>query len=243
MSNQPKISWYEETQETSKEITTVVDYGTVEADFPSNEKVFYIWNNRNSNESVSKMEEVTFVTKDRNGGTGDTVGSIVQAVKDNWLQVRVDTLSESSFTAVGKDHAHPIGTTGTTINPHLATATEWSTGAVLTTGTYVKPTASNDFIYKVTVGGTTGASEPTWALTEGNVVNDDAVQYTTVATSHTPSAQEILGVANSVKEDGSDASNAGGNFVKITAYADVPVTASSGKNSFIQRVDTGTHIQ
>lgn len=239
---EPIISWMT-SQNMDDEITSVISYGTVESDSASNQKAFYIWNNRNGDSDVATMEECVFITKDREGGTGDTPGKIVEAVRDNWIQVRVDTLDEEEFTAVGKDGGKAIGTNGSTKNPNAETAVEWSTGVAVSVGDYIKPTVANDFIYKVTVGGTTDATEPSWSLTEGAVVNDDAVQYTTIPITKTPAAQEILGVANSVLEDGSNASDAGGNFVKLTAYADVPVTAGSGKNSFIQRVKTGSLIQ
>lgn len=241
----PIVSWHEGTQDKIDEITGAkkVDYGTVESDFSSNQKAFYIWNNRDGETDVSKMEEVTFITKDRLGGTGDTVGNIVEAVRDNWIHVRVDTLDGDGFDPVGKDGAKVVGTTGTTINPKAGAATTWVTGTVLSVGDYKKPTVENGFIYKVSVGGTTGGAEPTWSLTEGNVVTDETVQYIAEAKTYTPAAQEILGVKNSVLDDGSNASDAAGNFIKLTAFAEVPVTASSGKNQFIQRIFTGALIQ
>src|SRR5690625_4975709 len=99
---QPIVSWYESTNDVSNEITDLVQYGTVDADTDSAQKTFYIWNNRNGSEDVSKMEEVTFTTRDRLGGTGDTTGNIVEAVRDNWFQVRVDSLDETTFTPVGR---------------------------------------------------------------------------------------------------------------------------------------------
>src|SRR5690625_3590802 len=95
---QPIISWYESTNAVANEVKNLVQFGTVDADSDSGQKVFYIWNNRNGDKDVSKMEEVTFTTRDRLGGTGDTPGNEVEAVRDNWFQVRVDTLNETSFT-------------------------------------------------------------------------------------------------------------------------------------------------
>lgn len=231
----PIVSWQEGTQDKIDEITGIVNFGTVESDNSSNQKAIFIWNNRNGDTDVSKMEEVTFTTRDRLGGTGDTVGNIVEAVRDNWIQVRVDTLGEQSFTAVGKDGSHPVGTTGTTINPKAAASTPWATGVVLSVGDYKKPAVENGYIYKVTVGGTTGSTEPTWKVIEGSVTNDESVEYVAEAKTYTPAAQEILGVKNSVLDNGSNASDAAGNFIKLTVFAEVPVTASSGKNSFIKR--------
>lgn len=236
MANEPVISWYEGTNEKVNEIKNVVNFGTVDADSDSNQKVFFIWNNRNSNTDVSKMEEVTYTTRDRSGGVGDTPGNIVEAVRDNWFQVRVDSLNESGWTAVGKDKVHPVGTNGSTTNPNAATASTWATGVAYNVDDYVKPTVDNQYMYKVTKAGTTGGSEPVWSTTEGNVVTDGTVEYTTIEIKKTPAAQEILGLANSVKDDGSDATNAGGNFIKLSVYAEVPVRASAGKNLLQQRI-------
>lgn len=233
---EPIVSWYETTANITNEIKGVVNYGTVESDSSSNQKTFFIFNNRNGDTDVSKMEEVTFTTKDRLGGTGDSVGNIVEAVRDNWIQVRVDSLNEQTFTAVGKDHSKIVGTNGSTTNPKSVTASTWATGVVYAIGDYVKPATANTFVYKVTKGGTTGGTAPTWSLTAGNVVTDGTVEYITVPIKLTPAVQEILGVANSVLDNGSNIADAGGNFIKLTAFAEVPVTASSGKNLFVQRV-------
>ncbi|MEK4025528.1 hypothetical protein [Sporosarcina sp. FSL W7-1283] len=246
--SQPIVSWYEEVNAKDKEVKGTISYGTVDADTDSGQKTFFIWNNRNSLENVSKMEEVTFTTRDRLGGTGDTPGNIVEAVRDNWFQVRVDSLNEDSFTPVGKggvgteneSGVKAVGTNGATINPNAATASTWATGVAYEVGDYVKPTANNDYMYKVTTKGTTGGSEPSWSVTEGNVVTDGTVEYTTVKVSKKPATQEILGLANKVEDDGSNANEAGGNFVKVTVYAEVPVDASAGKNLLVQRVNLGT---
>lgn len=239
---QPIVSWYEGDNQTASEIKGVVQYGTVDADSDSDEKTLYIWNNRNGKEDVSKMEEVTFTTRDRNGGTGDVVGNIVEAVRDSWFQVRVDSLAEYSFTPVGKGDgtSNPsgikeIGTTGKTTNPEAAGASTWAASVTYVKGEYVKPTSANGLIYKVTVAGTTDATEPTWSATAGNVVTDGTVEYSAVKIEREPAAQELLGLKNSVLADGSNAEEAGGNFAKLTVYAEVPITASAGRNLLTQR--------
>lgn len=243
MANEPQVSWYEGTNTVASEVKGTVNYGTVDADTDSNQKTFFIWNNRDSTENVSKMEECTFTTRDRLGGTGDTPGNPVEAVRDNWFQVRVDSLNEVAFTPVGSgvgstnlSGVKAVGTNGSTTNPHAATASTWATGVVYAVDDYIKPTVANQYIYKVTKGGTTGGAQPSWSTTEGNVVTDGTVEYTTIKITKTPAAQEILGLANSVQADGSDALNAGGNFIKVTVFADVPQTASAGKQLLLQRV-------
>lgn len=245
MANAPQVSWYEGTNKKSDEVKSTVNYGTVDADSQSATKVFYIWNNRAGVEDCSKMEEVVFTTRDRNGGDGSSVGNIVEAVKDNWFNVRVDSLSEIAFVPVGKGGvgtANPtgtkdLGTSGTTTNKNASTAQVWSASQVLTLDTYVQPTVGNGFIYKVTKAGTTDATEPsTWSTVEGNPVFDGTTEYTAIKIEKTPGAKEILGFANITDVNGTNANLAGGNFVKVSVYADVPITASAGKNLLVQRV-------
>ncbi|WP_341302235.1 hypothetical protein MHB44_07675 [Lysinibacillus sp. FSL H8-0500] len=243
MTNAPMVSWYEGTNEKSKEVKSTVNFGTVDADSSSSTKVFYIWNNRGGTNDCSKMEEVVFTTRDRNGGMGDTVGNIVEAVRDNWFHVRVDSLNESDFTPIGKGGipdnptgVKPLGTNGTTTNMNAATASVWTASSPLTLGVYVQPTGPNGFIYKVTKAGTTDGTQPGWITVEGNPVVDGTVEYISVKIEKIPATQEILGLANATKDDGTNANLAGGNFVQVSVYAEVPITASAGKNQLVQRV-------
>lgn len=244
MANAPEVSWYEGTNDKSSEVISTVNYGTVDADSQSPTKTFYIWNNRAGVDDCSKMEEVTFTTRDRSGGDGSLVGNIVEAVRDNWFNVRVDSLSEVTFVPVGKGGVgtpnptgtKDLGTNGTTTNVNASTAIVWSASTPLSLNDYVQPTAGNGFIYKVTKAGTTDGTEPTWVTVEGNPVFDGTVEYTTIQIDKTPSAKEILGLANNTDVTASNANLAGGNFVQISVYADVPITASAGKNLLVQRV-------
>ena len=232
----PIVKWFEGTNHKDNEIKDKVDFGRVDADTISGSKTFYIWNNHNGSEDLSKMEEVTFTTRDRLGGTGDTVGNIVEAVRDNWFNVRVDSLDDTGFTPVGKIGNKPVGTNGTTISPYASTAVAWTTATGYNINNYVKPTVDNGFIYRVVKDGTTGAIEPTWSLVDGETFVDGTVEFIAVKINRQAGANEILGAANSVLDDGSNASDAGANFVKLTVYADVPVNASAGKNLLVQRV-------
>ena len=244
MANAPIVSWYEGTNVKANEVTSTVNYGTVDADSHSTTKTFYIWNNRNGKDDCSKMEEVVFTTRDRAGGTGETVGSVVEAVRDNWFNIRVDSLSESAFEPVGRGGVgtknplgtRPLGTNGTTTNPNASTAPVWSATTSYSIGNYVQPKSSNGYIYKVVTAGISDGSEPSWVTVEGNAVFDGTVEYIVVKIVQTPASQEILGFENKAKDDGTDAELAGGNFVKISVYADVPITASAGKNLLVQRV-------
>jgi hypothetical protein len=241
---QPIVSWYEGINAKANEVTGTVNYGTVDADTDSNQKTFFIWNNRAGLTDVSKMEEVTFTTRDRLGGTGDTVGQIVEAVKDNWFQVRVDSLDEVGFTPVGKggvtstnvSGVKAVGTNDETKNINALAAVTWADSTVHGMSDYVKPTLDNQYIYKVTKGGTTGVSEPIWTATEGAIVTDGDIEYVAQSVSYAPASQEILGLANHTAEDGSNAADAGGNYIKITVYSEVPISAQAGRNLLLQRV-------
>lgn len=244
MSNAPIVSWYEGTNETSAEVKGTVNFGTVDADSASSTKTFFIWNNRAGTEDVSKMEEVVYTTRDRLGGTGETEGNIVEAVRDNWFQVRVDSLAEEEFTPVGKGGAgtgneagtKALGTTGSTKNVDTVKATAWAATTALELDKFVKPSTDNGFIYKVTTAGATGSTEPTFPTTEGATVTDGTVVLEAVAAVKTPGEQEILGMRNNTAADGANAEDAAGNFAKISVYADIPITASAGKNQLVQRV-------
>lgn len=242
MTKEPVVSWYEGTNTKATEVKSTVNFGTVDADSQSATKVFYIWNNRDTLDDCSKMEEVVFTTRDRNGGLGDS--PVVEAVKDNWFWVRVDSLNEESFLPVGKGGVgtknpsgmKELGTTGSTTNVNAFTAQVWAGNKLLTLDTYVQPTTANGFIYKVTKAGTTDGNEPTWVKVEGNPVYDGSAEFVAIKTVQTPASKEILGYANKTDVNGTNAHLAGGNFVKISVYADVPITASAGKNLLVQRV-------
>lgn len=188
------------------------------------------------------MEEVTFTTRDRNGGMGDS--PLVEAVRDNWFNVRVDSLNETSFLPVGKGGvgtANPLGTkdlgtNGTTTNKNASTAIVWSASTPLSLGAYVQPKTANGFIYEVVTAGTTDATEPTWVTVEGNSVFSGTVEFKSIQIDKTPNAKELLGFANNTLADGTNANLAGGNFAQVSVYADVPITASAGKNLLVQRV-------
>lgn len=243
MANAPIVSWYEGSQDLSAKVVSTINFGTVDADSASSVRQFHIWNNREGTEDVPKMEEVVFTTRDRKGGLGDTVGSEVEAVRDNWFNVRCDTMSESGWTPVGKGDpsvnptgTHPLGTKGTTTNINDATATTWNASTPVSLGSYIKPTVPNGFIYKVTKAGVTNSSEPVWSTSESTAITDGTAEYLTVIVDKTPNTQEILGLAHKTLADGSNANLAGGNFVTISVYAEVPITAGAGKNLLVQRV-------
>lgn len=239
----PVVSWYEGSQDISSKVASTINYGTVDADSASAIKTFHIWNNREGVDDLPKMEEVVFTTRDRQGGLGDTPSQEVEAVKDNWFHVRCDSLGETGWTPVGKGDpvlnptgTHPIGTTGITTNINASTATTWVASTPISTGIYVQPTTPNGFIYKVITAGTTNSTQPAWVTSESATFMDGTVEYQAVLIEKSPNTQEILGLAHNTDSAGSNADLAGGNFVTISVYAEVPVTASAGKNLLVQRV-------
>lgn len=241
---EPIVSWYLEENKAANEITGTVNYGTVDADTQSATKTMFIWNNRAGATDVAKMQNVQYTTRDRKGGLGDTVGSVVEAVKNNWFNVRVDTLDEVDFKPVGKGGAGTanvsgvavLGTKGVTKNPKAAKAVAWAASTELSVGAIIAPKTENGFIYEVKTAGTTGTDAPTFVTVEDQEVADGTVVFVALAKEHKPGEGEILGAANAAAADGSNVADAAGNFAKVSVYVDVPVDASAGKNLLIQRV-------
>lgn len=116
----PNVSWRNATH--TAKIVEPFNYGTVDADDKSPIFIFNVWNNYDGAEDVATMEDCTITTRDMSGGTGETEGNIVEAVKNNWFHVQVDSLGETDIdeetSRVGKDFSKPIGTTGSTTKDH-----------------------------------------------------------------------------------------------------------------------------
>lgn len=88
----PQITWW---KAGNTDPWTSWNIGTVDAGSTSGESVFLIWNNRGGSTAVSDAEGCTITTKDIAGG--DT-GEIVT---DKWIQVRVETMGETTPTPIG----------------------------------------------------------------------------------------------------------------------------------------------
>lgn len=231
----PIISWYDSAH--VSQVTTPFDFGVIDAGDESNVYTFNIWNNRNGEESVSKMEDCTITTRDMSGGLGDTTGNIVQAVRDNWFHAQVDSLGENdlsqSSSRIGADFSKPIGTTGSTTHRKNTGATTWTLSNAYTVGQAVIPTSANGYLYICTTAGTSGSTQPTWPTIVGSTVVDGTAVWETAKISNTPAAQEILGVAN----DGTPA-NGAGNFTTISFQVECPLDADAGRQNLKLRVNT-----
>lgn len=109
----PVVSW--RTRDNSQQLLKW-DLGQVDAGTTSPDFGFLIWNNYNSANDVSNMEDCTITVKDEFGGdTGDLVTG-------QWIEVRVDNeTGDGNFHKIGYDInlgqpvKHPIQTNGTTI--------------------------------------------------------------------------------------------------------------------------------
>lgn len=235
---EPVVTWIHGENKKDAEVIGTFNFGVINADDDSAVETFFLWNNYGGTEDVPKMEDITITTRDLTGGDGSTAGNIVEAVRDNWMKVRVDSLSESGFTAIGKGGVgttnpsglHEIGTNGQTKNKNATTAVTWTASQTWTLGQYVKPTADNGFIYKVTTAGMGDSTEPTWLTTEGLIVNDGTAVLTAVPIMKKPDAQQLLGLANNTQNDGTGASDAAGNWSQFSIMASVPASATTGRN-------------
>lgn len=239
MAKNPEITWYKGSNEETAKVTTTVDLGRIDADTVSNEVKFYIWNNRGGTEGASNAEELTITARDTDGGDGTTIGKLVPSISEDWNQVRVDSLEESSFTPIGKGGVGKVnpsgvkllGTNGATKNVDFESAVEWSAEVTLSLGDFIKPTVDNGFFFEVVQAGVTGTTEPTYLLTEGLRTEDGSVQLKAIRKEVLAPENTLLGMKNNTLPDGSNAEDAGGNFVKFSHRIEVPITASSGKQS------------
>ncbi|MBN3522254.1 hypothetical protein [Paenibacillus apiarius] len=111
---QPIISWLNSTH--SAEITAPFDFGVIDAGDSSPPVTFNIWNNKNGDKDVSKMEDCTITTREIGGGLE------TQVVNNNWFHAQVDTLDETDIadpsSLIGKTRSKPLGTTGSTTKDH-----------------------------------------------------------------------------------------------------------------------------
>jgi len=100
----PIISWYDETN--SNQVTSW-NIDRVDAGNVSEDTTFLIWNNKGGTEAVADMTECGITTKDSSGGnTGDIITK-------KWIEVKVDSLNESTFTPIGGTTIKTIGAAGT----------------------------------------------------------------------------------------------------------------------------------
>lgn len=91
---QPRVEWWDKNNlnPISRWDIGVVDAGTVSDNF-----TFLIWNNRAKDSDVPDMLDCRITTKDEMGGeTGELITG-------QWIEVKVDSLSETTFKPIGYD--------------------------------------------------------------------------------------------------------------------------------------------
>lgn len=118
----PLVQWYDITNTTQK---TEWQIGVVDAGSVSIDTTFLIWNNRGIGTDVSDMTNCTITTKDI---LGSNTGEVVM---NKWIEARVDSMNETSFTPIGGTTTKIIqagGTAGAGIIK--GTANDGSLGAV-----------------------------------------------------------------------------------------------------------------
>lgn len=235
---EPQVTWIHGVNAKDNEVTGIFNFGVVKADEESGVEKFYLWNNYGGTQNAPKMEDVTITTRDLDGGDGSNPGKIVEAVRDNWMRVRVDSLGEGGFTAIGKggvgttnpQGTHKVGTNGETKHVKADGAVTWTASQTWTLGTFVKPTAPNGFIYEVTEAGLGDSTEPTWLTTEGLLVEDGTAKFTARKIMNKPALNELLGLANNAQDDGTGVADAAGNFAELSLKIAVPSLATTGRN-------------
>lgn len=99
----PKVEF---TQPNGTTPVSLLDFDTVDAGTFSREFSILVWNNRGQSSAVSDMTQCTVTTHDQNGGnTGELVTG-------RWIEVRVDSMGENTFTPIGGTNSKTIQAEG-----------------------------------------------------------------------------------------------------------------------------------
>ncbi|MBU7316163.1 hypothetical protein [Paenibacillus oleatilyticus] len=82
---------------------TSIPFGQIDAGNTSPDTTVLIWNNRGGTSAVADATNCSITTKDVSGGNGGTDASNItnEVVFKKFVEVRVDTMSETTFTPVG----------------------------------------------------------------------------------------------------------------------------------------------
>jgi len=87
-------------------VPTSWDMGRVSAGQNSEQQTFLFWNNRGNADTVVSDMQDTLIT------TTDNAGDTLDLVLDKWVNVRCNSASEDTFTAIGGVESHPIKALG-----------------------------------------------------------------------------------------------------------------------------------
>lgn len=88
----PFVQWYDSTNTTQQSDWQI---GTWDAGSVSTDKTFLIWNNRGGTTALPDMTNCSITTKDSLGGN---TGEIIL---NKWIEAKVNSLSETLYTAIG----------------------------------------------------------------------------------------------------------------------------------------------
>lgn len=116
--------------------------------------------------------------------------------------------------------------------------TAWAAAAAVAKDEAREPTARNGYRYRATVGGITGASQPTWPITLGNTVVDGTVTWKCVSKTPDLAWDDVLAAADSdltpLKALGAEAASA-----ILVATANTAYTAGDVRKFEYGWYDTG----
>ena len=98
MADVPIVTW---TNASNTEQVNMWELETVEAgnDPASTLSTFLIWNNKGGATAVPNMTNTVITTKDTGGNMN------IPLVRERWVQVRCDSLGDSTFTAIGASNS------------------------------------------------------------------------------------------------------------------------------------------
>jgi len=86
------------------------------------------------------------------------------------------TVATTSFTYVGESFGYLVDPI-VAVYPLNITQTTWATGKTYAAGDYVLSSDGNGRVYRVTAGGSSGSTEPTWPTTTGTSITLNGVTY------------------------------------------------------------------
>lgn len=99
----PQVSWFE--RDNTADVGSW-DIGVVDAGKESTHKGILIWNNRGGIADISDMQDCVITVKDESdANAGDLV-------LNKWIEVKVDSMSEMSFTPIGGETTKAIQASG-----------------------------------------------------------------------------------------------------------------------------------
>jgi len=117
-------------------------------------------------------------------------------------------------------------------------AAPWTNGRIIQPGQYVRSTMDNGYVYRASVGGTSGGSEPTWGTTVGGTTTDNTVTWVCVS--------NVVFIGTRCKGDFSDIRfmDASDNLLSHQVVKQVPFLRFelNKSASFVEQLENGTLV-